>query len=86
MHVEKMCKITHHSDKDALRRTVFWALTKRVNHVVDLNHLVFDNVNFQSLFDSLASIKKSSKYRGHALRTVASYNKMVSNRESIIVI
>ena len=86
MHVEKMCKIINHSNKDALRRTMFWALTKRVNHVVDLNNLVFDNVNFLSLFDSLASIKKSSKYRGHALRTVASYNKMVSNRESIIVI
>ena len=80
MHVEKMCKITLHSNKDDLRRTVFWALTKRVNHIVDLNHLVFDNVNFLSFFDSRETIKKSSKYRGHALRTVASYNKMVSPR------
>ena len=78
-HVEKMCRMIHHSEKDPLRKTVFWALTKRVNHIVDLNNLVFDNVNFQSYFNSRALIKKSSKYGGPALRTIASYNKLVSH-------
>ena len=77
-HALKMTKVIQCSREDTLRQVVFWALTKRVGHVVDYNHFVFDNNSFLEYFEKEATVRKESRFNGHALRRVASYDKMVS--------
>ena len=78
MHSLRFEKIQQYSRLDTLREVVFWALTKRVGDKVDYNHLIMDNARFMEVFNASSSVRRESKFKGRAMRTVASYNKMVS--------
>ena len=82
-YVEKLVKNTRLSNSCSLHQAVSWALMKRVDTAVDYLSRIFESESYVEEFQRKAKISKDS-YFGYKLhKSVACYNRMVSQEHML---